>query len=124
MLPFVRAVDSGSPTRFRAEFFKNRAEHTAAKSGLRLKMKTRVLSRFNCEIRSFTVENTSRKNTVNGKLTTYFEPCLEKRAAYGAHPAFSKLFLTDEWDEEMDEEWYLGVDGYVEIYECGVDEDE
>ena len=100
VLPFVRAVDSGSPTRFRAEFFKNRAEHTAAKSGLRLKMKTRVLSRYNCEIRSFTVENTSRKNTVNGKLTVYFEPCLEKRAAYGAHPAFSKLFLTDEWDEE------------------------
>lgn len=30
----------------------------------------------------------------------------------------------NEWDEEMDDEWYLGFDGYVEIYECVVDENE
>ena len=29
----------------------------------------------------------------------------------------------EDWGEEMEEEWYLGFDGYVEIYECGVDED-
>lgn len=31
--------------------------------------------------------------------------------------------VPDELEEEMDEEWYSGFDGYVEIYECGVDED-
>lgn len=29
----------------------------------------------------------------------------------------------EDWYEEMEEEWYLGFDGFVKIYECGVDED-
>ena len=29
----------------------------------------------------------------------------------------------EEWDEEMDDDWCFGFDGYVEIYECGVVED-
>ncbi len=82
-----------------AEFQKNQAIHTATCKNLRLTMKTSVSSDTNCEIRSFIVENRGKKD-VSGKLTVYFEPCLEKTEDFSAHRAYSKLFLTDEWDEK------------------------
>ena len=99
-IPFVSAIDTGSGARFKAEFFKDKTEHTAQRSGIRLKMTTSVLKQKNCEKRRFVIENSNHKNTVKGRFLVYFDPCIEKRSAYGAHPAFSKLFLTDEWDEE------------------------
>lgn len=99
-IPFVNALDRGSAVQYKSEFFKDRAEHTAKTADIRLKMKTSVLNRHDCELREFTVENTSRKNVLEGSLVIYFEPCIEKREAYAAHPMFSKLFLVDEWDEE------------------------
>lgn len=100
VFPFVRALDRSNSNGYRAEFFKDRAEHTAKNGDLRLRMKTTVLHRHDCELREFTIENTSRKNPVIGNLILYFEPCIEKREAFSAHPMFSKLFLTDEWDSE------------------------
>ena len=99
-IPFVNAIDMNSSAKFKAEFFKNKSEHTAQCGNILLKMRTELLRHHNCEIRRFTVENTGHRDTLKGKLTVYFDPCLEKRTAYSAHPAFSKLFLTDEWDEE------------------------
>ncbi len=98
--PFVQALDRGSSARYKAEFFKDKAEHTAQNADVTLKMKTVLLKRHDCELRTFTVENTSRKNQLQGDLIMYFEPCIEKRDAYSAHPMYSKLFLTDEWDSE------------------------
>ncbi len=100
VFPFVKALDRGTSAKYRAEFFKDKAEHTAQNGDIRLKMKTSLLHRHDCELREFTVENTSRKNTLCGNLVLYFEPCLDKREAFSAHPMFSKLFLTDEWDDE------------------------
>lgn len=100
VIPFVRAVDTQSKTHFRAEFSKNSVLHEAKHSDISLKMTTELLKKENCEIRKLTVANTGGKADINGELFIYFEPCLEKRAAYEAHPAFSKLFLIDEWDEE------------------------
>lgn len=99
-VPFVRALDCGSATRFSSEFLKDGVCHTAKSGEILLKMHTSLLKKHNCELRKFTVENTSNKNTLKGKLIIYFEPCMEKREVYGSHPMFSKLFLTDEWDEE------------------------
>ncbi len=82
-----------------AEFQKNQAIHTATFKNLRLTMKTSVSADSNCEIRSFIVENRGKKD-VSGKLTVYFEPCLEKNEDFSAHRAYSKLFVTDEWDEK------------------------
>lgn len=100
VVPFVRALDGASSASYSASFFRNKAEHTAKKGNMLLKMNTTLLQKHNCELRSFTVENLSRKETLSGKLIVYFEPCIEKRDAYGSHPMFSKLFLTDERDEE------------------------
>ncbi len=100
VVPFVRALDAQSKTHFKAEFSKNSVLHEAKHSDISLKMNTELLKKENCEIRKLTVANTGAKADINGELFIYFEPCLEKRAAYSAHPAFSKLFLIDEWDDE------------------------
>ncbi len=100
VFPFVKALDRGSSAHYKAEFFKDKAEHTAKNGDILLKMKTVLLKRYDCELRTFTVENASRKNQLSGSLILYFEPCIEKRDAYSAHPMYSKLFLTDEWDSE------------------------
>lgn len=99
-IPFVSAADNFSDTKFGAEFFKNRVEHTAVRNGFRLKMTTSVLKNKNCEKRKFTLENSERKKSVKGKLIVFFEPCLEKRKTYRANPPFSKLFIVDEWKNE------------------------
>ncbi len=99
-IPFISAVDRCSGTEFRSEFCKDRVIHTANKNGTALKMITSVLKKKNCEKRQFVIENTRSKKEIKGKLVVYFDPCLEKRSAYSAHPAFSKLFITDEWDDE------------------------
>ncbi len=100
IVSFTRAICSGPKTHSKSEFFKDRAVHEAKKGEILLKMRTELLKRENCEIRKLTVTNTGSKGSINGDLMIYFEPCLEKRAAYAAHPAFSKLFLVDEWDGE------------------------
>ncbi|MBQ2847761.1 MAG: hypothetical protein IJE74_05835 [Clostridia bacterium] len=100
ILSFTKALDTGNPMRYKAEFFKEKAVHTAQNSEVSLKMKTTLLKQHNCELRKFTVENLSGKNHLKGKIIVYFEPCLEKRDAFASHPMFSKLFLRDEWDED------------------------
>ena len=99
-IPFVNAIDNKCGAEFKAEFCRDKAVHTAKKNGILLKTESSVLKKKNCEKRRFTVENAKSKHEINGKLVVYFDPCIEKREAYSSHPAFSKLFLIDEWDEE------------------------
>ncbi len=99
-LSFVRATETSGKQKFEAEFSKNAADFSAKSEGIRLEMQVRLFAAHNCEVRTFKIENNSHKKPLNGKLIIYFEPCLEKRAVFSAHPMFSKLFLTDEWDEE------------------------
>ncbi|MBQ2903086.1 MAG: DUF3131 domain-containing protein [Clostridia bacterium] len=100
VVPFVRALDKASSAAYSAAFSRNKAVHTAKKDSIQLKMETVLLRKLNCELRSFTVENLSRKDALIGNLLIYFEPCIEKRKAYASHPMFSKLFLVDEKDDE------------------------
>lgn len=99
-MPFVRALDQCPKAKYKAEFFKDKAVYTAKNPEISQKLTVKLLKQQNCELRTFTVENTGKKKNIKGKLVIYFEPCIEKRQAYAAHPAFSKLFLIDEWDEE------------------------
>ncbi len=84
---------------YTAEFNKKEAIHTVKRKNLILTMKTSVLADSNCEVRTFIIENKSKKE-ISGKLTVYFEPCLEKTEDFSAHRAYSKLFLVDKWDEK------------------------
>ena len=89
----------GDGADYSAEFGQKYALHTAEYKNIRMTMKTSVISNLNCEVRAFTVENNS-KTELKGKLTVYFEPCLDSYADFSAHPAYSKLFLKDKWDGE------------------------
>lgn len=101
-VPFVRAIDTGEAAKYECEFYGGRARHTATAKGIRLTMRSAVLSGQNCEVRRFIIENPSRRESLNGRMTVYFEPCLDKKEHFAAHPMYSKLFLTDEFDPESD----------------------
>lgn len=88
-----------SEGKYTAEFRRKYALHISEYKNIRFSMKTAVLSDKNCEIRTFRLENKSGK-PVSGKMTVCFEPCLDKTDAFASHPAYSKLFLKDRWDEE------------------------
>ena len=94
VIPFVRAIDQGSGAEFRCVFSAGRVEHRAKAGRLRLRMLTEVLRQQDCELRAFTLENTGG-TPWEGTLTVYLEPCLTTAARHAAHPAFSKLFVTD-----------------------------
>ncbi len=98
--PFVSVLDKEGTGKYRAEFGRNSATHEAKHGFLSLKMQTTVNEHGNCEHRKFTVAYTGKTSGAKGKLIVYFEPCLDKKQSYSAHPAFSKLFVTDEWDDE------------------------
>lgn len=99
-VPFVKALDRTSSADYSASFHVDKAVHTAKKNNIFLKAETVLLQKHNCELRSYTVENLSRKESLKGDLIIYFEPCIEKRKVYASHPMFSKLFLTDEKDDD------------------------
>ncbi len=82
-----------------AEFTEKQAIHTVTHKKISVTMKTSVDADSNCELRSFIVENKSKKE-ISGKLTVYFEPCLEKTEDFSAHRAYSKLFLIDKRDDK------------------------
>lgn len=98
--PFVSVLDRVGNGKYKAEFAQNSVIHEAKHGFLTLRMQTTVLRNKNCELRKFTVEHTGKSGGVKGRLLVYFEPCLDKQNDFKAHPAFSKLFLTDEWNEE------------------------
>ena len=97
---FVSALDKEGIGKYSAQFNKNCVIYEAKHGMLNLKTEIEIKQRENCEIRKYTIENTSKKDSVKGKLIVYFEPCLEKSREFSAHPTFSKLFLVDEWNRE------------------------
>lgn len=98
-IPFVKCIDVEGKTRFKVKFGEKEAVHAAKNGKILLKMHTCVLKNTNGELRRFTVENLSSQKPLEGSLLVYCEPCLEKHSSFASHPMFSKLFLTDEIDE-------------------------
>ncbi len=98
--PFVSVLDKEGTGRYRAKFNNNSVEHEAKHGFFILKMQTTLNRHSNCEMRRFTIENTGKKSEIKGKLLVYLEPCLDKKRDFAAHPAFSRLFIMDEWNGE------------------------
>lgn len=97
--PFTKAISSGKNMNYSCEFLHDRAIHTAENDKLILKMTTRVLKHSDCEIRSFKIVNKSHNERLKGRLFVYYEPCIEKYNVFSRHPAFSRLFIEDAYNE-------------------------
>lgn len=71
-----------------------------AKAGeLSTSLRCTIHPTISCQQRLFTVKNDStRRETVD--VLFYFEPVLSPCADYSAHPAYSKLFVTSEYDPQ------------------------
>ena len=98
--PFVSVLDKEGTGKYRSQFGKDSVTHEAKHGFLCMKMKTTVSDNGNCEHRKFAITHTGKTSGAKGKLIVYFEPCLDEKRSFSAHPAYSKLFLTDEWDDE------------------------
>ncbi|MCR4564192.1 MAG: hypothetical protein K5755_06130 [Clostridiales bacterium] len=66
---------------------------------IRLTQRLSVHKFLPCERRLFTVQNLSKRK-LEGELLIYLEPCLAGAESHGGHPAFSKLFVTENYDEK------------------------
>jgi len=96
-LPSTKALGEGAGLKFQAEFGDNEVLHSAENESLRLLTRTSVHPRLPCEQRQYTIKNQTF-NELEGSLILYFEPSLTAGREEGEHPAFSKLFLLDEYD--------------------------
>lgn len=82
---------------FEAQFTSSSAVFTAEQGAVRAGMEALIHPRIPCEIRRFTVKN-KRSAALSGHLTVYLEPSLDAPENEKSHPAFSRLFLTVEYD--------------------------
>lgn len=96
---FTKSLSDDDEMKYSCEFLSDRAIHTAENGNMILKMTTKVLKHQDCEIRSFKITNKSHNERLNGNLFVYYEPCIEKENVYSGHPAFSKLFIEDDFNE-------------------------
>ena len=70
--PFVSVLDREGIGKYGAQFNKDSVLFEAKHGMLKLKMKTEIKQRENCEMRKLTIENLSKKDTVKGSLIVYF----------------------------------------------------
>lgn len=96
--PFTKALSDGGEMKYSCEFLRDRAVHKAENDKMLLQMATKILKHSDCEIISFKIVNKSH-GRLNGRLFIYYEPCIEKNDVYSRHPAFSKLFIEDDFNE-------------------------
>ena len=84
--------------RYRVEFLASgmlyKAKHREIKTGVRVLLHPTLP----CEQREYQMKNTGKQKLSAG-LLLYFEPVLAPDTDYRAHPAFSKLFVTAEYDQ-------------------------
>lgn len=88
----------GEDAAYEARFTPEGALLSAEKSAVQAQMEVLVHPRIPCEIRRLCVKN-KRPAALSGSLTLYLEPSLCAPADERAHPAFSRLFVTVEYDE-------------------------
>ncbi|WP_312640615.1 GH36-type glycosyl hydrolase domain-containing protein [Hydrogenoanaerobacterium sp.] len=88
-----------SDVRYRVEFLAGgmlyKAKYDSVKTGMRVMLHPTMP----CEQREYQIKNLSQQR-ISASLLLYFEPTLAADADYAAHPAFSKLFVTAEYDEK------------------------
>jgi cyclic beta-1,2-glucan synthetase len=98
-IPFAPYLDRKNADRYSCSFAKSFAEISYTGDGLKLGTRISVHGFLPCEKRVFTVQNTSKKS-VSGELLIYFEPSLTEYEKEKSHPAFSHLFVTEDFDEK------------------------
>ncbi len=90
----------GETAEYEARFTGDRAVLSAEKNAVRAGMEVLVHPRLPAEIRRLWVRN-RRAAPLSGSLTVYLEPGLAAAADERAHPAFSRLFVTVAYDENL-----------------------
>ncbi|MCL2024017.1 MAG: DUF3131 domain-containing protein, partial [Oscillospiraceae bacterium] len=93
-LPFARFLGE-SNARFRCKFQRDSVVYIAQNRDLKLSCSCRVHPRAPVELRGYKIKNTGGRE-LRGELRIYFEPSLIQQAREDEHPAFAKLFVTDE----------------------------
>lgn len=96
---FTAAPVYDNAVRYRVEFLAGgvlfKAKHRSIKTGMRVLMHPTLP----CEQREYQIKNLSQQK-ISSSLLLYFEPTLAANRDYIAHPAYSKLFVTAEYDEK------------------------
>lgn len=95
--PTRAPLDDGLPEQ-RATFGEGYAAFTAQKGALSAGLRVMVHPRLPGEQRQLVVQNTG-SGPLTVRILVYGEPCLARREDAAAHPAFSRLFLTQRWDQ-------------------------
>ena len=98
VIPFAAALDVKQKAEYSARFEREKAVYAARNEYLKLKTEVSLCKKANCEERKYTVKNTGSE-TLGGRVIVYVNPCLDNFKSFSAHPAFSRLFLTDKKDE-------------------------
>ncbi|MDR1891912.1 MAG: hypothetical protein LBQ48_02710, partial [Oscillospiraceae bacterium] len=95
----TRAPDYRKNAEYRTEFAAGYAAFYAKSGSLEAGMQAAVHPRLKCEQRRLIIKNRAGAAQTAG-LLIYLEPALSRPADDAAHPAFSRLFLVDSYDED------------------------
>jgi cyclic beta-1,2-glucan synthetase len=98
-LPFARMLGDAKGCRFRTEFARDSVSYAARNQSLRMICRASVHPRLPAEIRAYKIKNTTNAE-IRGELRIYLEPSLIAQAREDEHPAFAKLFVTEQFDAE------------------------
>ena len=88
------------PDKYKVTFSPYKAEFVRKDSNLESHLEVAVSPEDNAEIRKVSITNHS-ENVRIVEITSYFEPVLAARHEDASHPAFSKLFVEVEYNEEQ-----------------------
>ncbi|MDR1410267.1 MAG: DUF3131 domain-containing protein, partial [Oscillospiraceae bacterium] len=98
-LPFVRMLGEAKGCRFRTEFAHDSITYAARNHALRMTCRASVHPRLSAEMRAYKIKNTTNAE-LRGELRLYLEPSLIAQHREDEHPAFAKLFVTEQYDAE------------------------
>ncbi|MDR0883344.1 MAG: DUF3131 domain-containing protein [Oscillospiraceae bacterium] len=98
-LPFTRLLGEAKGCRFSTQFARESVTYTARNAAVRMTTRAAVHPRLPGEKRTYKLRNQTAA-ALAGKLHIYLEPSLIPQAREDEHPAFAKLFVTEEHDAE------------------------
>ena len=91
-------MQNESKENYQISFMPDRNEQEIMNGNIKTKIKTTIAPTEAIELRKVILENTGNEEEII-EITSYFEPTLSRKEQDYAHPAFNKLFLVYEYDE-------------------------
>ncbi len=91
-------LQNESKENYQISFMPDRNEQEIMNGNIKTKIKTTIAPTEAIELRKVILENTGNEEEII-EITSYFEPTLSRKEQDYAHPAFNKLFLVYEYDE-------------------------